>query len=246
MYSPSPSLPAQKRLSPQTLHGPLGRKKRKKEEEHEFQLPPFDEKDYMRREVEGAKAALVTIAYAFTVALASYGLTLVGLASVGGLVGILSLYGLKYIYTPFRLDVTKFDKKAWAGNGAIHLFTWIAFWILLLNPPIVDVSPPVLHEATVAVPGMDTLAVASGESVRLPADAESITIRVRVTDNVGLDRVEIEVGQARQEMSPGQEANWWVHVLPPQPGVPVYEVRITAFDHQGLASQVYRMTLSLG
>ena len=170
----------------------MARKKRKKTEPFEFKVPEFDEVAFMKREVEGAKAAMITLGYAFAVALGSWALTLAGFASVGGLVGFVALYGLRYLYPLAGVDLSKFDWKLWAGNGAIHLFAWFAFWVLLLNPPILDIAPPLIHDATVL--GGTPVNIGDAGSISLPlGGATRFQVLANVTDNQQVDSVTMRV-----------------------------------------------------
>ncbi|MFQ5985756.1 MAG: hypothetical protein ACE5KQ_00140 [Thermoplasmata archaeon] len=187
----------------------MARKKRKKKEPFTFKAPEFDEVGFMKREVEGAKAAMLTIAYAFAVGLASWALTLIQLAAVGGLVGFVALYGLRYLYPLAGIDLSKFDWKLWAGNGAIHLFAWFGFWVLLLNPPFIDLSPPAIHNGV--VPGGIPMNVGpDGSSSLSLGNATSFLVRVNVTDNQRLDSVRMRVVVGETEQQNGQ-------MTPPEP-----------------------------
>ncbi|MCJ2554674.1 MAG: hypothetical protein LN410_00510 [Candidatus Thermoplasmatota archaeon] len=212
----------------------MARKKRKEKEPFAFKVPEFDEVAFLKREVEGAKAAMVTLGYAFAVALASWTLTLVGLASVGGLVGFVALYGLRYLYPFAGIDLSRFDWKLWAGNGAIHLFAWFAFWVLLLNPPFLDISPPVIQNA--GVPGENVL---DGGSIELAlGGATSFQVLANVTDNQQLVEVlmRVEVGGSEHDTGKmiftGSGAQWAFEVT----GVEAdqfYTLTIEAQDRAG-------------
>lgn len=215
----------------------------------EFTPPDFDEVEYMRKEVETAKAGLVTVAWAFVVAFISYALTLFAGgsgATLGGFIGILGLYGLRYLYPLARLDTSKFDWKAWAGNGAIHLFAWLAFWVLLLNPPFVDVSPPVIGPVhLVDVPGVNpNTTFENGASLQVDSAVERVTFEVTVSDNVRVARVEISVAnQEAVEMTHSGGATW-THTVD-LPGT-VNEIRVQAFDGANRGSVPFRMTITAG
>lgn len=220
----------------------MARKKRKKKEPFEFKTPEFDEVAFMKREVEGAKAAMITLGYAFGVALASWALTLAGLAPVGGLVGFVALYGLRYVYPLAGVDLSKFDWKLWAGNGAIHIFAWFAFWVLLLNPPFLDVSPPLIHNATVPG-GFPVGNVIDGGSIALTlGGATSFEIFANVTDNQQLVAVDMRVtvgGNEHQASAPMNFTNagavWTSTVENAEQGL-AYTVIITARDRVGHSS----------
>ncbi|MCJ2531478.1 MAG: hypothetical protein LN413_04085 [Candidatus Thermoplasmatota archaeon] len=215
----------------------MARKKRKGKEPFTFKVPEFDEVGFLKREVEGAKAAMVTLGYAFAVALASWTLTRVGLASVGGLVGFVALYGLRYLYPLSGIDLSRFDWKLWAGNGAIHLFAWFAFWVLLLNPPVLDISPPVVHNA--AVPGGTPVNIGFGGSVSLPlGGATSFQVLANVTDNQQLVDVlmTVEVGGSEHRTGrmifTGSGAEWAFEVTGVETGR-AYTLTIEAQDRVG-------------
>jgi hypothetical protein len=217
----------------------LARKKRKKKEPFEFKAPDFDEVAFMKREVEGAKAAMITIAYAFAVALGSWALTLAGVASIGGLLGLAAVYGLRYLYPIAGVDLSRFDWKLWAGNGAIHLFAWFAFWVLLLNPPFLDVAPPAIHN--LAVPGGDPVNIfADGQPSRLSLEGTSFQVLANVTDNQQLVdvRMRVFVGESEQQsgqMTPtGSGAEWIFTVTGAEPGRTItYTLTVEAVDRAG-------------
>ncbi|MFQ5919639.1 MAG: hypothetical protein ACE5I4_06290 [Thermoplasmata archaeon] len=219
----------------------MARKKRKKKESFEFKAPEFDEVAFMKREIEGAKAAMITLGYAFGVALASWALTLAGLTPVAGLLGFVALYGLRYVYPLAGVDLSKFDWKLWAGNGAIHLFAWFAFWVLLLNPPFLDISPPLIHNA--AIPGGIPVNVFNQESTRLTlGGATSFQVLANVTDNQQLVAVQMQVTvggtehQAPDSMTfTGEGAVWSSTVENAEPGR-AYTIIISAQDRVGHSS----------
>lgn len=215
----------------------MARKKRKKKEPFEFKAPDFDEVAFMKREVEGAKAAMITIAYAFAVALGSWALTLAGVASIGGLLGLAAVYGLRYLYPIAGVDLSRFDWKLWAGNGAIHLFAWFAFWVLLLNPPFLDVAPPVIHN--LAVPGgvPENLYSADDFGRLTLGNATSFQVFANVTDNQQLVDVRMRVALGGIEQPGGQMtftgngAEWTFTVDPAAVGT--YTLTVEAVDRAG-------------
>ena len=189
----APGQAPEKGLSRSRFQKALARRKRKGKESFAFKVPEFDEVAFLKREVEGAKAAMITLGYAFAVALASWTLTLVGLALVGGLLGFVALYGLRYLYPLSGIDLSRFDWKLWAGNGAIHLFAWFAFWVLLLNPPFLDVAPPLTHDAW-TLPKGDPFTVGAGGTIFLTLGTDtSFQVFANVTDNQQLVDVRIRV-----------------------------------------------------
>lgn len=179
-------------------------KKKKKEEKYEFKIPEFDEIDYMRKEIESAKVAIITIAFAVPVALLSYMLTLAGVSIIAFFVGILGVFCLRYLYPLLKIKTEDFDKKTWLGNAAMMFFTWLAFWVLLLNPPFTDLSRPTITEVKVSI-GSDWMDVREGGIIAVPLNGNSstnITVRALVTDNVGIQSVRIII---KQGANPSQD-----------------------------------------
>lgn len=221
----------------------MARKKRKRQEEYEFKIPEFDEVEFMRKEVEAAKAAIATILYALLVGLMSYYLTLLGVAFAAAPVGFLALYGLRYVYPLLKLDISKFDKKAWAGNGAIFLFAWLAFWILLLNPPFLDLSPPVIHQARISGVAEN---LGNGQQTMLSLGSNtSFEIQVLVTDNVQVTRVEIFLdGGEGQTMEPTGERGWFSFTVD-NPEKRLYTIKVVAYDHKGLKSEEFQIRVNV-
>lgn len=221
----------------------VARKKRKQKEEFRFEVPEFDEAEFMRKEIIWAKAAVVTVGYAFTVGLVSYILTVLGIAYVAAVVGFAALYGLRYLFPAVRLDTTRFDRKTWAGNGATFLFAWLAFWVLLLNPPFLDISPPVIQQ--VRVPGASPENITSDGQTVLPLQsATSFDLLVLVTDNVRVVRVEASVnGGEVVPLTLTAEPHWYSLTVSPAQKEDLYVVEIKAVDTQNLWSPTQQIRI---
>lgn len=106
--------------------------KKKKDEEYEFKLPGFDEKEYMEKEMEDAKFSFIVLGYSVLIGVVSF-LLLPLSFEVALAVGVLAGFGLKFLPLPFGMDVTKFDKKKWLGNGIMYILTWLAVLMILCN-----------------------------------------------------------------------------------------------------------------
>ena len=106
--------------------------KKKKDEEYEFKLPEFDEKEYMEKEMEDAKFSFIVLGYSVLIGVVSF-LLLPLSFEVALAVGVLAGFGLKFVCLPFGMDVTKFDKKKWLGNAAMYILTWLAVLMILCN-----------------------------------------------------------------------------------------------------------------
>lgn len=146
-------------------------------EEAGLKVPPFDEKDFIRKELISFKATLVLFAFSILVALACL---LVWLGDESHRIRFLAYFvgamtiGLLLLRPAYRLakiDISHWKKKEWFGQMTLYFFFWLGFFLLLTNPPITDASEPVVEIAV--TPTFQ----AQGEPVRMTA---------YVSDNVGL------------------------------------------------------------
>ena len=171
-------------------------KKKKKEPKEVFTEPEFSEVEFMETEIENTKCGLIAIVYAIPVALVSFGLTLIGLAGIGFLVGVFSLFTLRTVYQKLGIRTKGFERKTWMGNGALMFFVWLLIWILLLNPPFSDVSKPSIIQVELWTQDTDgnwTLAQRlSGNYEATPVEnVTAIKLKANVTDNGGIGSVSV-------------------------------------------------------
>ncbi|MHB8604727.1 MAG: hypothetical protein ACYDCK_05680 [Thermoplasmatota archaeon] len=113
-----------------------------KEGTYEFALPHFDEKAFMRREVEGARVTFYVVGIALAAGILARVLEIAGakLAPGGGwLIGWLPiLIGLGALAPALRrigFSAETTAPKAMFGNWFLMFFTALALWILVHNPP---------------------------------------------------------------------------------------------------------------
>ena len=169
------------------------RKKKKKEEGYEFKMPEFDEDEYLRKEVRDARALFVTLGYAVLIGLISFGLTFVDVA-LAVLVGFIAIVFLRHIYPMFRVDTMLIEKKTWAGNIIMYLFTWLAIWILLCNPPFSDFAAPTIEVEGIFIENYSGNWTGINKSNELEWDGRdlitsgtNVSINVTIVDNVKVD-----------------------------------------------------------
>lgn len=215
-------------------------KKRKKEaDDEEFQFPEFDEVDYMKREIEGAKAAILAVALAVPTAILLWALTVAGIPVVAFFLGLGLTVSLPRIYRvlPYpKVNTEKFERKDWAGHGVTFFFSWLAFWVLLLNPPFADVTSPMI--AGVSVNGV---ALAPGGVQNDVIYRVNSTLNATVYENVALDSVVFIVNGTTYtpDAAPGSK---FTLELPLPAGS--HTITITATDVSGLtASATYSFVL---
>src|SRR5256886_5543811 len=126
----------------------MARRKRR-DEAAAWVAPDFDEVGFMRREIEGARAAVATIAWAVVGALVGFALysVLPVLAFFGGIaVG----FGMYFIFPLLGFKTESFKRRDWIGHGITYFFSWLALWIILLTPPFSVHTPPTIQGLTVS------------------------------------------------------------------------------------------------
>ena len=166
-------------------------KKRRKEEEEEFQLPEFNETEFLRKEITSAKMILLVALLAIVAAVISYVLTLAGIVVVAFFAGLALVLLLKYIPEMFGVDTSKLERKDWFGYGSTYFFAWLAIWVLVMNVPFSDVTPPGLFVYVNGVSATPTVDVSiNGRNWAL--------ITAKATDNAGISRVLIQTNEMAQ------------------------------------------------
>jgi len=177
----------------------MARRKRK-EESPDWVAPEFDEVGYMRQEMGAARASVATIVWAIVGAGVSFLLFAVypPLAFVGGLA---MGFGLYFMLPLFGIRINAFKRRDWFGHGMIYFFSWLAFWIIMLNPPIGDFADPTINAISVSPyhPGL------AGGLACVPPSAGSVSfstlgplnssfyILFRASDNVGIATLRVHV-----------------------------------------------------
>lgn len=176
-------------------------RRKKKEEEADWTPPEFDEVGYMRREMEGARAAVATIAWAVVGAIVAALLYSV-YAPLAFFAGIAVGFGLYFVLPLMGINTDGFKRRDWTGHGITYFFSWLAFWIILLNPPFGDHTDPTIQGISVspyhanyprslfcAAPVAGTVDIPNSNS----GGNDSLYILFRATDNVGLSTLTVTV-----------------------------------------------------
>lgn len=180
---------------------------KKKEENKDFVFPKFDEKEYIQKEMLQTKVTFITLGYALLVGVGSFAVSRINQALVplGFLLGIFAILNLKTLYTKLNIDLSKFEKGNWVGNGFLTFFTWLGVWILLSNPPITDTaSPDISHvefykvdNATVEngylVPEGDGYVELSTYGEGYIKSGDIVILKVDIVDNDELEKKSLKV-----------------------------------------------------
>jgi hypothetical protein len=153
-------------------------RKAEEEDEDEFGPPPFDEKEFYSSELELSKATIVAALWGIMIAFITTAVfALAGDFYIGLAVGVVAALALKPMLDRLKLVTRQMETMKWLGMFFSYFMCWVAFWILLVNPPIMDLSAPVLKDRT---PRYQEL----GSQMRLS---------VEVMENSGLDSITVEV-----------------------------------------------------
>lgn len=158
--------------------------------EEEIKLPQFDKEEFMHKERRKAKTAFVAFLFGILIAVICHFIWrsldenlrwplcfLFAIASIGFMAKILEI---------LKIDIKDFTKKDWFGSIAFYFFTWLAIFILSINPPFYDASPPKI------------------DSVILPNVQQgngSVIIASHITDNYGIESAKIIINGNEYEMN---------------------------------------------
>lgn len=139
-----------------------------------FEVPAFDDKDFIRKELISFKTTLILFVLAIVAAavthfvwtsthLQFFALALLGLA--------LGLGPLPFLFRAAKIDISHWKRREWLGTSFLYLFFWLGFTLLLVNPPFTDAAAPRIETAS---------------SPRFQAPGHPIEFGAYVADNEGL------------------------------------------------------------
>ena len=151
-------------------------------DEEEIKIPEFDEKKFKETEKRKAKTAFISFLFGIVIAIISQFLWIHLNKSIRWpllfLFGISAIGFLGKTLQYLKVDIKKFSGKEWLGSISFYFFTWLAFFILFLNPPFYDASPPAIEIAV--IPEIQEI-------------NENVSIFAKVTDNAGVKDVKINL-----------------------------------------------------
>ena len=124
------------------------RQKIEKKDETEFDIPEFDEHKFISLELSKAKISLVAFLYAILIVFLTHQLYNITYpdARAPVVLGLFAVAALPLITKYVKVDLSEFDWKNWVGSGAVYIFSWLAIFILVINPPFSDFVDPEINE----------------------------------------------------------------------------------------------------
>lgn len=178
--------------------------KKNKDEDYEFVAPDFDEEEFIRGEKRKARTYFVSFAFGIVMGIICH-LAWRGLSSgyrwpLTFLLAICAVGFLAKLLQLLKVDISQFGKKEWLGSFSFYFFTWLAIFIISINPPFYDASPPEI------------------DSLALPAVQEaggSVVIAARVIDNVEVKEVMVNIsdGSTWQEFAMQKNQTVYSHLF---------------------------------
>lgn len=123
------------------------RKEKEPEEKYEFKPPEFDERQFLVDEMSTTKRMVVLVVYGAIFGVIAGIFTIM---SKNGYLGFLVLVAgaalMKFYLQLTGIDLSKFTKKTWGESGFSFFFTFLAIWLIAVNPPFYDgVGPEINH-----------------------------------------------------------------------------------------------------
>ncbi len=167
----------------------MSKRKKKEEEEPDFEFPEFDRVEYMKDEIKKGKTVLISIAMAPIFSLISTQVFKMTMDwTFGFMIGIFGLMVIFPLFSTLGIDTSDFGKKEYATNGFMFFFTWLAFWVILINPPFNDFTDPDLNELDIWVSTDEGGNWTHLNDAELDNTEENMSINVsaKITDNVGV------------------------------------------------------------
>ncbi len=194
----------------------MAKKRRKHEEEKEekeYKSPEFDEREFLQDEIQTGKATIMAAIISIPVGILIYMITgSMGEenAWLGFLIGIMCIGSLYFVLPAVNVDVKKMKPKQWFGPISTYIFTFLAIWILLVNPPFADHAGPQFIGIDVGVDGepITILGIADNTTNKIRLNEMTIngsamvTVNATITDNDLMGSASIWVGNSVIPMVP--------------------------------------------
>src|SRR5581483_8680746 len=190
-------------------------------EDAPFEVSPFDEKAFIRKELISFRTSSILFGVGFVVAIltfllwrqgVSFGIQLLVAFAIGGLV-------VPFLFRRVGVQIKEWKRKDWLGTAFLFFLFWMGFALLFSNPPITDATPP--H-------------VEAGVSPAFQAPGQAVNVGAFAADNRGLAHANFTIcgpGAACTEVAAGGAGFWNTTYFPSKPGH--YTVTVSGTDSGG-------------
>lgn len=224
-----------------------------------FEYPEFDEKEFIRKETISFRSALVLLAWSLVAAIVAFVVWLAVGVPTGWYAGLLIAagmgYALRWLLPLLKVDNTHFGKKEWFGTGALFFFSWLAFFILILNPPIYDgVAPDFeVHVTPSAQEPGGTLNITLIATDNVNVDPDSLSFTLSAPDGTTLateDDLLLVVDEIAAVWSwgfdPDQDGTYQIDasISDTAGGALINSVQTTTESHEFTVGEVLQVTMS--
>jgi hypothetical protein len=126
-------------------------RKRRKVVSDDLKIPDFDEKGYLKLEMRGSIFAVACVGMGLLMSIIAGFLTWgTHDGRIAFVLGVLGFFLVLLLLNVFKVDTEGFDKMRWAGGFVTYMLTFVAIWILLINPPLAYLVPPKITNNTTA------------------------------------------------------------------------------------------------
>lgn len=127
-------------------------KKKKVEPTYDFVPPPFDEKEFIKKDLVDSKVVIIATVFGIIIGALAAAATIYISGILGFLIIVLMTYGMfKLLFRALDIDISGYQRRDYIYKGGTYLITAIALWVLLLNPPFAYTTPPTVHPQDVKV-----------------------------------------------------------------------------------------------
>jgi len=180
----------------------MAKKRKIKDQEAEeagFQFPEFDRGEYERKEVRDGKLTIAVIFYAAVFAMFSFVVALYGDdgTRLGVFIGFGGMFTLRHFLRLAGFNMEDIEIKHIVGYSMLFLFTWLAIWTVISNPPASDISRPSIETIEVR-----EYVNESWVRSEYPVDGgEPLRVYAEVYDYGDLDTVTLEIWQGGDRLN---------------------------------------------
>lgn len=177
--------------------------KKKKKEEAVFEFSDFNKEEYIKNDFRDSKVAFVAIPFGILIAVITHYMLSSGISTrIAMIVGFTSPILLIKI-VPFIVKMDEFPIKKMFGPAITSIFTWLGVFILLSNPPFLDIASPVIEEFEIYDYDGNTWNEMNKENEEyLVPENEEFTITVLVLDNDEVEGVQFTIHSDNGEFIP--------------------------------------------